>query len=157
MLVTKTTLCLLIKDDRILLPIKKRGFGKGKNNGVGGKLESGETELEAMIRETKEEINVIPTKYEKVGEIFFDEYYKDEKEKLIFYLYIVTDYEGVISETDEMKPMWFNINNIPYDTMFPDDAYWMPYILDGKKIKVYFKFDKDWNILEKEIKEVDKF
>ena len=58
MLITRTTLCLLIKDNKILLPIKKRGFGKGKNNGVGGKLEDGETELEAMIRETKEEIGV---------------------------------------------------------------------------------------------------
>ena len=37
-----------------------------------------------MIRETKEEIGVIPTEYEKVGKVSFDKYYKDKKVKLIF-------------------------------------------------------------------------
>ena len=62
----ETTLCLLRKENKILLAMKKRGFGTGKYNGVGGKIENGETLNEAMIRETKEEIGVIPTKYEKV-------------------------------------------------------------------------------------------
>ena len=46
----ETTLCLLKKDNRILLAMKKRGFGEGKYNGVGGKIENGETPEEAMIR-----------------------------------------------------------------------------------------------------------
>ena len=63
----ETTLCLLKKDNSILLAMKKRGFGSRKYNGIGGKIEKGETPDEAMIRETKEEINVTPIKYEKVG------------------------------------------------------------------------------------------
>ena len=63
----ETTLCLLKKDNSILLAMKKRGFGSGKYNGIGGKIEKGETPDEAMIRETKEEIKVTPIKYEKVG------------------------------------------------------------------------------------------
>ena len=47
--------------------MKKRGFGSGKYNGIGGKIEKGEIPDEAMIRETKEEIKVTPIKYEKVG------------------------------------------------------------------------------------------
>ena len=76
-----TTLCLLKKDDKILLAMKKRGFAQGKYNGVGGKIEEGETPEQAMIRETEEEISVTPTKYEKVGFIEFDEFYKTYKEK----------------------------------------------------------------------------
>ena len=34
----KTTLCFLLKNDEVLLAMKKRGFGVGKWNGVGGKL-----------------------------------------------------------------------------------------------------------------------
>ena len=34
----ETTLCLLKKDDSILLALKKRGFGEGNYNGVGGKI-----------------------------------------------------------------------------------------------------------------------
>ena len=62
----ETTLCLLRKNNKILLAVKKRGFGEGKYNGVGGKIEKGETPDQAMVRETSEEISVIPTKYEKV-------------------------------------------------------------------------------------------
>eukprot|EP00056_Hartaetosiga_gracilis_P017259 m.6783 g.6783 ORF g.6783 m.6783 type:complete len:151 (-) comp5533_c0_seq1:454-906(-) len=39
---------------RILLGMKKRGFGKGKFNGFGGKLEKGETVEEAAVRELQE-------------------------------------------------------------------------------------------------------
>lgn len=42
----------------MLLAMKKRGFGVGKFNGVGGKVEVGESEQEAAIREAEEEIGV---------------------------------------------------------------------------------------------------
>ena len=35
----QSTLCLLLKEKEILLAMKKRGFGAGKCNGVGGKIE----------------------------------------------------------------------------------------------------------------------
>lgn len=47
-----------------------------------------------MIRETQEEINVTPIKYEKVGLIEFDEYYKGNKQNLAFHLYMVYDWTG---------------------------------------------------------------
>ena len=146
------TLCFLIKDNKILLATKKRGFGEGKYNGVGGKLKNGETKEEAMIRETEEEINVTPIEYKYVGTIEFDEYYKEEREYNILYLFIVTKWKGNISESDEMNPVWFDMDKIPYDNMFNDDRYWLPVILEGKKIKAYFKLDKDYNVISHEIK-----
>ena len=147
----ETTLCLLKKDNKILLAMKKRGFGEGKYNGIGGKIENGETPEEAMIRETKEEINVTPTKYEKIGFLEFDEYYKGKKEKVAFHLYIVNEWIGNPTESEEMNPTWFDIKDIPYDKMFPDDKYWLPFILNGKKIRAYFNFDEEWNLLHKKI------
>ena len=47
------------KEKRILLAMKKRGFGEWKWNGVGGKLEGNETVQEAAVREAQEEISVI--------------------------------------------------------------------------------------------------
>ena len=157
MSILETTLCLLKKDDKILLALKKRGFGAGKYNGVGGKLENGESPEEAMIRECSEEIGVKPTEYEKVGYIYFDEYYKGNKEQVAFHLYVATKWDGVVVESDEMEPKWFSISEIPYDEMFPDDQYWLPLVLDGKKIKAYFNFDPDWNIISSNIEEVDVF
>ena len=54
----EATLMLLRKNDEILLAMKKRGFGVGKFNGVGGKLIIGETPEMAMLRETKEEMGL---------------------------------------------------------------------------------------------------
>ncbi len=150
----ETTLSLLKKDNKILLGMKKRGFGEGKYNGVGGKLKENETPEIAMIRETQEEINVTPTKYEKVGIIEFDEYYKGKKENVVFHLYMVYEWNGEPSESDEIKPKWFDINEIPFSKMFPDDKYWLPLVLEGKKIRAYFEFDENWNMLSKKIENI---
>lgn len=151
----ETTLCLLVKENKILLAMKKRGFGEGRYNGIGGKIEKSETPEQAMIREAKEEILITPTKYEKVGLIEFDEYYKGNKQNLIFHLYLVYEWEGDILETEEMKPKWFEVNDIPYNKMFPDDKYWLPLIIEGKKISAYFDFDENWKLLSKSIIEID--
>ena len=150
----ETTLSLLKKDNNILLAMKKRGFGIGKYNGVGGKIKQGETPEEAMIRETAEEINVTPIKYEKVGFIEFDEYYKGKKENVGFHLFFVTEWKGEPTESEEMNPKWFNIKDIPYDKMLPDDKHWLPLVLEGKRIKAYFDFDEDWNLISKKIEEL---
>ena len=44
------SLVLLRDGNRILLGLKKRGFGVGKWNGFGGKLEKGETPLDSAHR-----------------------------------------------------------------------------------------------------------
>ncbi len=44
------TLVLVSKKSGILLGLKKRGFGEGKWNGFGGKIESGESVMQAAIR-----------------------------------------------------------------------------------------------------------
>lgn len=52
------TLCFLVRKNEILLAMKKRGFGSGKWNGSGGKIDSNETIPAAACRELREEINV---------------------------------------------------------------------------------------------------
>ena len=44
------TLAFLLDGNRILLGFKKRGFGMGKWNGFGGKVENGETIEQAAKR-----------------------------------------------------------------------------------------------------------
>jgi len=152
----QTTLLLGLMDNKLLLAMKKRGFGAGKYNGVGGKLELGETPEAAMLREAEEEIKIVPTKYYKVGEIEFLEYYKGERINLVFHLFVTTAWLGEPTETDEMKPEWFDVNQIPYDQMFPDDKYWLPYLLDGHRFNAFFDFDEDWNVKAFQIELLDK-
>ena len=150
----EATLMLLRKNNEILLAMKKRGFGVGKFNGVGGKLKSGETPEMAMLRETKEEIGVVPSKYEKVGVLDFIEFYKGEKANVVTHLYTASEWEGEPKESEEMKPQWVGVNEIPYDKMVVDDKYGLPLVLEGKKLDVFFEFDEDWNVISKRIDEI---
>lgn len=142
------------KDKKLLLAQKKHGFGAGFYNGVGGKLEPSETPEQAMLRETKEEISIIPTVYRKVGVIDYDEFVKGNRENVRLHLYLATDWNGEPAESDEMCPKWFPESNPPYDQMFPDDRYWLPLVLAGKHIKAFFHFDPDWNLISHSIKEI---
>lgn len=151
----ESTLLILRDGDKILLAKKKRGFGEGLYNGVGGKLEKGESVLDAMIRETQEEIGVTPTTYEKYGINEFLEFVNDEETNLVFHLFIATEWEGEPTESEEMAPEWFDIENIPYDKMFKDDRYWLPLVLEGKKVRGKFVFDKNWNSLAREVEVVE--
>lgn len=150
-----TTLCFLRKGNKVLLGKKKKGFGTGKYNGIGGKQEPGETIIDTFLRETKEEIGVVPTVYKSAGKVSFDETIKHEKVHLTFHLFIVTEWSGEIVESEEMSPFWFDIDKIPYEEMFADDIYWLPQVLEGKSIDAYFEFDEEWNILKKEVKEIE--
>lgn len=147
----ETTLLLLRKDNKILLAQKKRGFGEGKFNGVGGKIKQNETKEEAMLRETKEEIGIIPLDYHYVGVINFIEVVNEKKTNVIMHLYKATSWDGEIIETEEMKPFWFNIDEIPFNEMFPDDKYWMPHFLKDEDFDAYFEFDENWNVLSQKI------
>jgi len=67
---------------------------------------------------------------------------------------LARDWEGEIKETEEMKPKWFDINSIPYEEMWVDDKFWLPQVLEGKKIKAKFVFGQDNNsLIDYEVKE----
>ncbi len=53
-----------------------------------------------------------------------------------------------------MKPKWFSINDIPYESMWEDDKHWLPHVLSGEKIKADFYFDKKNKLLSHNILEV---
>lgn len=151
------SLLFLLKDDQILLAMKKRGFGAGRWNGVGGKVEDGETVETAMIRETQEEIGVTPTVYEKVADIHFDEFFKGEPTLMHVHVFTGTGWAGEPTESDEMSPQWINQVDIPYTDMWADDSYWLPQVLEGKKISADFKLDESDAIISHTIKEVLNF
>lgn len=151
-----TTLLLLRRNDEVLLAMKKRGFGAGRWNGVGGKLDPGETIEQALIRECQEEIGVTPTEYHKIAEHDFILTGEGQEPWHMFvHTYLCTSWEGEPVESEEMAPKWFKITDIPYDEMWQDDRYWMPQAFAGKKLKTVFTFDKDDNLLTQSVSEVE--
>ncbi|MCY3414295.1 MAG: 8-oxo-dGTP diphosphatase [Candidatus Heimdallarchaeota archaeon] len=133
------TLIFLRRDDEILLTYKKRGFAMGKWNGPGGKVEKGETIEENARREVCEEIGVELTKIEHVGNFNF---YDDGTLAFNVHVFISWEYEGVPTESEEVRPQWYRISEIPYDLMWEDDKYWLPRVLNGEKLEGDFFFSE---------------
>ena len=147
------TLSFIIENNCILLAMKKRGFGAGRYNGFGGKVEEGETIEEAAKREFLEESSIEVGRLEKVG-IHEFEFAHDRGNILEVHVFHVTSYSGEPIETEEMKPEWFALDTIPFETMWPDDQYWFPLFLADKKFRTKFLFGENDTVLEKDIQEV---
>ena len=153
------TLCIIHQHPRILLGLKKAGFGAGRWNGFGGKVEKGESIEEAAKREIMEEAGIEVSDLNKIGIIEFE--FKDNPEVLEMHIFKSSDFKGEPAESEEMKPTWFHMDEIPFKDMWPDDIYWMPLFLKGKKFRGKFLLDKPSNenhtsvILEEELIEVE--
>ncbi|HSW99196.1 MAG TPA: 8-oxo-dGTP diphosphatase [Candidatus Saccharimonadales bacterium] len=134
------TLLFLRREGEILLAMKKRGFGAGKWNGAGGKVEEGETPLQAAIRETEEEVGVTPLNPRKVAEIDF--YLTTDPDFNNYaHVFIADAWRGDPHETEEMRPQWFPLDAIPYPQMWGDDIDWLPALLAGKRFKATYTLD----------------
>ncbi|PFH47709.1 hypothetical protein AMATHDRAFT_77064 [Amanita thiersii Skay4041] len=108
-----------------------------------GKLEPGETPLQAAKRELEEEA-CIQAPLEHAGELLF----VIEGDQTAFHIDIfrADEYAGIVTETDEMRPQWFRTDDttphkagssedkntylpIPFDQMWDDDVHWFPLLL----------------------------
>ncbi len=155
----ETTLVLPIRSatGEILLAMKKRGFGEGKLNGMGGKIEAGESVRVAAAREVKEEIDIAvdPDSLEAVVDNVFTFENKPDWDTHC-YTFFAHEWKGEPVETEEMSPQFFSLSAIPFDRMWIDDQEWMPQALQGKKLKVAFHFSEDGSaILKRDIQEVE--
>lgn len=157
-----STLIILTNMQRrgILLGRKLRGFGTGKFNGFGGRLESKDIDLtpaHGAQRELREEANIfIPSvdSFKPVGNLTFT--FQDNASKMKVHLFhvdvmfqedasfdshdtntrngiasgVVID-PNTIKGCDEMIPQWFPWSEIPLQQMFMDDSVWLTYFLSS--------------------------
>lgn len=147
----EATLLLLFRgkgaEKELLLAMKKRGFGLDKWNGPGGKvdMEIGELPEECIVREAKEEVGLDVQEVELVGTFDFI-FPHDRTKDFHCYLYTSETFAGEATESEEMRPQWFKVSEIPYDKMWDDDKIWLPLILQGKRLVGSFEFNESGNV-----------
>lgn len=152
----QATLCFLVEGQRVLLGMKKRGFGRGKWNGFGGKVGEGESIEKAMEREVLEEVGVEVASNEKVAELHFAFPYKHGWDQAV-HVFLAREWQGEPRESEEMRPEWFEVEKLPFSQMWSDDEYWLPRVLAGEKVVGKIVFKEGEQIAEHEMVRVEKF
>ena len=133
-------LCFIQKERELLLIYKKRGLGGGKISAPGGKIEPGETPLQAVFRETWEEVGLVPHAPKAGGELSFQ--FADGY-RLHCTVFLANGCDGTPIETAEARPFWNSLDTLPYDKMWSDDRDWLPMLLECRPFRGFYVFDGD--------------
>ncbi|WEO78553.1 8-oxo-dGTP diphosphatase [Cryobacterium sp. SO2] len=131
-------------DRQVLLGRKKKGLGLGNIVGLGGKLEPGESPVDAAVREVEEEsgLTVLADALTPMGVLtyLFPHRPAWSQRSNVF----VTDrFTGIPRESDELNPVWFSIAELPVDEMWDDARHWLPGVLAGIPVEATFTFGAD--------------
>lgn len=138
------TLLYVFRGAEVLLIRKKRGIGAGKINGPGGRVDAGETALEAALREVEEELEVRALDARKVGEVLFQ---VRGGIAMRIHVFRAERIVGEPAETEEAVPLWTGVDTIPYAQMWASDRYWFPLMLAGDQFEMRTLFDAEDRLL----------
>ncbi len=131
----------VIVGEEVLLIDKKRGLGAGMVNAPGGRLEPGESPVEAAVREVEEEVGLTVTgSLRAAGE---HQHQFVDGLRLHLHVFVATEAHGTLTETDEARPFWTPMDRVPLDRMWADNRLWVPPVLAGASAWGRYVFDGD--------------
>ena len=147
-MIQEYTVIFLTTQDKVLLGKRKRGLGIGNHVGIGGKVETGENIRQAAVREFREEteVSIISEDLIDSGIVAFYFPHKKGSWDQKVHIFLANEYKGEPQETEEVVPIWVRKDTLPLEQMWGDASYWIPQILDGKKIEAEFIFDQDLKV-----------
>ena len=144
-----STVCYLKKDNKVLM-IK---FSKKWGNVYappGGKFEKGESPLDCVIREFKEETGLILVNPKLQG----ISYWQDSSEGIIF-VYTAEDYEGKQTLTsDEGNLEWIRIEELLTIKQFEQNEKFTPYLLKNELFEGKFLLDDKCKVINYKIRNI---
>jgi 8-oxo-dGTP diphosphatase len=127
------TLCYLKKNGKTLMlhRIKKQNdIHQGKWNGLGGKLDLGESPEEGVIREVREESGLTIKNPSLRGLLTFPAF-KDE-EDWYAYVYVANDFSGELIDSPEGQLEWVNDLDLPNLELWEGDPVFMKCLEEEK-------------------------
>lgn len=151
-----STLVYVCKGDNVLMMhrVKKSGdIHKDKYNGLGGKLEAGESPLDCAKREVYEEGAIKPKKIYFCGHLFFPEF-DDQKRDWQVFLYRMEDFEEDIkTENHEGTLRWFSKSEVFNLNIWEGDKIFLKYVFSNKIIDGTFTY-KNRQLINYQIQEL---
>ena len=128
---------------------KDRDVHQGKWNGLGGRLEAGETPDECVVREVYEESGLTIANPTLQGIMMFPEF-KDKEDWLVF-LFTATEFSGDLIESPEGALKWIADSEITNLPLWEGDKYFIGWLKGGKFFQAKFCY-KDGKLIKHQVK-----
>ena len=135
---TQVVLCLPIlrglNGAQVLLGLKKHGFGAGRIVAPGGKIEPGESPIQAAVRELHEETSVVAKmdSLEPAARVYF-RFPSAPAADMDCTVFLTRDFTGPAKATDELVPAWYPLGHLPLEKMWDDSPLWLNRLLAGER------------------------
>lgn len=119
--------------EQVLLGRKLTGLGLGRWVGPGGKVEEGETLVEAAIRELEEEVGLIahPDDLEPIARLDYPFPGRPHLSQRS-HAYRLRRFSGAVRASEELSPKWWPLLELPLEDMWSDAKLWLPRALSGQ-------------------------
>lgn len=127
------TLCYLKKDHQTLMlhRVKKlNDIHEGKWNGLGGKLEQGETPEECALREVREESGLSMKNPKLRGFLTFPAFSKDED--WYVFVYTATEFDGRLIDSNEGILQWIDDAELMNLNLWEGDRIFLKWLEEGR-------------------------
>ena len=135
------TLCYLRKDGQTLMlhRVKKANdIHEGKWNGLGGKLEPGESPDECAHREIEEESGLKTVQPRLGGILTFPMF--DGIDDWYVFVYIVEEFTGQLIDSPEGNLAWIPDRDLLALNLWEGDRIFLPWLLAGRFFSGKFKY-----------------
>ncbi|MBI4015272.1 MAG: 8-oxo-dGTP diphosphatase [Candidatus Aenigmarchaeota archaeon] len=140
------TLCYVQSEGKTLMVnVKKEGgMHKGKWNGLGGKIDEGETPEECAVREVFEESGLKITKPKLVGVISFPFNVSKAGESWIVFVFSAEKFEGqLIENSKEGELEWIDNGKLLELNLNGGDKWFLPFVLENKLFTAKIVYRED--------------
>lgn len=143
-----STVCYLKKDDCVLMIKFNKKWGEVYAP-PGGKLESGESPLDCIIREFYEETGLVLLNPTLQG----ISYWNDGVEGIIF-VYVADEYEGDLKISSEGILDWIKVDDLLMINQFDQNSKFTNYLFKDELFEGKFLLDKKCKVIKYEIRKM---
>ena len=81
--------------------------------------------------------------------------FDDQPKQWHVHVFTTDVWEGEPAKSDEMSPVWFEENELPFTKMWADDPLWYPLLLQGKKFVGECDFKNTHSMVRHDVKVVE--
>ncbi len=139
--IKEIALCHAVKAGGILLLKSDKEPYMGRWSAPQGMINSGESPAKAAMRSIYQQTGILPTKVTFHGTIRL---FLNNSNEYTYKIHVFSTrlFTGSLKSNVDGEAKWFDMSEVPYHDMWPDDKYWTSLVMQGKRFDADFFLDE---------------